>query len=73
MKLIVGLGNPGEKYVSTRHNAGSQWVSGLADKLQVTLRKEVKFHGLCARTGQRGDEAWLLCPQTYMNASGKSV
>ena len=73
MKLIVGLGNPGEKYVSTRHNAGFQWVSELADKLQVTLRKEVKFHGLCARTGQGGDELWLLCPQTYMNASGKSV
>ena len=46
MKLIVGLGNPGKKYVSTRHNAGFQWVSELADKLQVTLRKEVKFHGL---------------------------
>ena len=73
MKLIVGLGNPGEKYVSTRHNAGFQWVSELADKLQVTLRKEVKFHGLCARTSEGDDELWLLCPQTHMNASGKSV
>lgn len=73
MKLIVGLGNPGKKYVSTRHNAGFQWVFKLADKLQVTLRKEVKFHGLCVRIGQGDNELWLLCPQTYMNLSGKSV
>ena len=73
MKLIVGLGNPGKQYISTRHNAGFQWVFKLADKLQVTLRKEVKFHGLCARIGQGDNELWLLCPQTYMNVSGKAV
>jgi len=73
MKLIVGLGNPGKEYVATRHNAGFQWVSQLAEKLQVTLKAEVKFHGLCARIGQRGNELWLLSPQTYMNASGEAV
>ncbi|MEE8222510.1 MAG: aminoacyl-tRNA hydrolase [Nitrosomonadaceae bacterium] len=73
MKLIVGLGNPGKEYVATRHNAGFQWVFQLAEKLQVTLKAEVKFHGLCARIGQGGNELWLLSPQTYMNASGKAV
>ena len=73
MKLIVGLGNPGKQYISTRHNAGFQWAFKLADKLQVTLRQEVKFHGLCARIGQGDNELWLLCPQTYMNISGKAV
>jgi PTH1 family peptidyl-tRNA hydrolase len=73
MKLIVGLGNPGKKYVSTRHNAGFQWVSKLAEKLQVTLKEEIKFHGLYARIEQEGNELWLLSPQTYMNDSGKSV
>lgn len=73
IKLIVGLGNPGKEYVATRHNAGFQWVSQLAKKLQITLKVEVKFHGLCARIEQEGNELWLLTPQTYMNASGKAV
>lgn len=73
MKLIVGLGNPGKEYVATRHNAGFQWMSQLAKKLQVILKAKVKFHGLYARIGQGGNEIWLLSPQTYMNASGKAV
>lgn len=73
MKLIVGLGNPGKQYVSTRHNAGFQWMFKLTEKLQVTLKREVKFHGLCAHIGQGDNELWLLCPQTYMNVSGKAV
>lgn len=73
MKLIVGLGNPGKKYVATRHNVGFQWISQLAEKLQVTLKEEVKFHGLCAHIEQEGNELWLLSPQTYMNDSGKAV
>ena len=73
MKLIVGLGNPGKEYVATRHNAGFQWMSQLVEKLQVTLKAEAKFHGLCTRIGQVGNELWLLSPQTYMNASGQAV
>lgn len=73
MKLIVGLGNPGEKYAATRHNAGFQWVFKLADKLQVTLKREEKFNGLCARIDQVKNGLWILCPQTYMNGSGKAV
>lgn len=73
IKLIVGLGNPGKEYVATRHNVGFQWIFQLANKLQITLKREVKFNGLCACIGQGKNELWLLCPQTYMNASGKSV
>lgn len=73
MKLIVGLGNPGKEYTSTRHNAGAWWVSRLAAELHVTLKAEARFHGLYARLGQGSDELWLLNPQTYMNASGKAV
>lgn len=73
MKLVVGLGNPGKEYATTRHNAGAWWISHLANKLHVTLRSEARFHGLCARTGQGDSEMWLLNPQTYMNASGKAV
>ena len=73
MKLIVGLGNPGREYAATRHNAGAWWVARLADQLGVTLKADAKFHGLCARIGRAESEAWLLNPQTYMNASGRAV
>ncbi|MDH5479479.1 MAG: aminoacyl-tRNA hydrolase [Nitrosomonas sp.] len=73
MKLIVGLGNPGGEYVDTRHNAGFLWVDQLADQLNVTLKQETKFHGLCARVSQGTNDLWLLEPQTYMNRSGQSV
>ncbi|HNO74704.1 aminoacyl-tRNA hydrolase [Nitrosomonas mobilis] len=73
VKLIVGLGNPGEKYMGTRHNAGFNWLDGLAEKLRVTFRFEHKFHGLCAHFQNEGMNCWLLKPQTYMNASGISV
>ncbi len=73
MKLIVGLGNPGNEYANTRHNAGFLWVDHLADKLNVTLKSESRFHGLCARVSQADIDLWLLEPQTYMNLSGRSV
>ena len=73
MKLVVGLGNPGKEYATTRHNAGAWWISHLAKELHITLKSEARFHGLCARIGQGESELWLLYPQTYMNASGKAV
>lgn len=73
MKLIVGLGNPGIKYADTRHNAGFHWVSRLADQLHTVLAMESRFHGLCASIKQGDTQLWLLEPQTFMNASGRSV
>lgn len=73
MKLIVGLGNPGKEYAGTRHNAGFQWVDRLAGILNITLKPEIRFHGLYAHVNQKNSDLWLLEPQTYMNASGRSV
>jgi len=73
MKLIVGLGNPGNEYIGTRHNAGFLWVDHLADQLNVSLHLETKFLGLCTRVNQGDVDLWLLEPQTYMNRSGQSV
>ena len=73
MKLIVGLGNPGKEYVGTRHNAGFQWVSLLAEELHATLKSKTQFHGLCAHVRQENVDLWLLEPQTYMNVSGRAV
>jgi len=73
IKLIVGLGNPGKKYESTRHNAGSWLVERLAHKHRLTLRKEPKFHALVARLDTASGPVWLLLPQTWMNESGSAV
>lgn len=71
MKLIVGLGNPGNAYTRTRHNIGFLVVEKIAQK------REGKFHkacdGLVARIDVDGHQCSLLMPQTMMNNSGVSV
>lgn len=72
MKLIVGLGNPGNEYAKTRHNVGFMLVDALADHLNITLWKD-KFNAKIAE-GRIGSEKILLVkPQTYMNNSGEAV
>jgi PTH1 family peptidyl-tRNA hydrolase len=73
IRLIVGLGNPGREYESTRHNAGFRWVEGLAHAQKLDFRSEAKFHGLAARGQLHGHEMLLFKPQTFMNASGRAV
>jgi peptidyl-tRNA hydrolase, PTH1 family len=71
LRLIVGLGNPGAEYSETRHNAGFWFCERLARELGVTLAREPRFHGYAGNA--RGDNLWLLLPQTFMNRSGQSV
>jgi PTH1 family peptidyl-tRNA hydrolase len=73
IKLIVGLGNPGKKYESTRHNAGFWLVERLAAQHRLTPRKEPKFHALLSKLDTASGQAWLLLPQTWMNESGSAV
>jgi PTH1 family peptidyl-tRNA hydrolase len=73
IKLFVGLGNPGQEYQSTRHNAGFWWLDALAHELKVTLAGDKAFHGQVGRTTVHGQTVWLLKPQTFMNLSGRSV
>ena len=71
--LIVGLGNVGEKYAHTRHNAGFDVMEKLAGKLGVSLRKRLLLKGMTARAAD-GDREIILCePTTYMNHSGECV
>ena len=70
--LIAGLGNPGEKYDNTRHNAGFLSLDHLAAKLGVQVR-ENKFRGLIGETFRDGKKLILLKPQTFMNLSGESL
>ena len=73
IKLIVGLGNPGDKYADTRHNAGEWLIERLARRFNISLNPESKFFGKTARTLVNGKEVRLLVPTTFMNLSGKSV
>jgi len=66
--LIVGLGNPGDKYAKTRHNVGFMVIDRLIQKLQA-LKISSSFKGELFKK----DDIFLLKPTTYMNLSGESV
>ena len=73
IRLIVGLGNPGREYETTRHNAGFWWVDAFAQELGASFKTDSKFHGLLVHTHIQGNEVWLLKPHTFMNVSGRAV
>jgi len=73
IRVIVGLGNPGEKYERTRHNAGYWWVDAIAAAKHAAWKRETKFSGWTTRIEEGGRDFWLLKPATYMNESGRSV
>jgi PTH1 family peptidyl-tRNA hydrolase len=70
LKLIVGLGNPGDEYARTRHNAGFWFVDELARRHGGSFRHEAKHQGELARVRIGADEIWLFKPMTFMNRSG---
>ncbi len=70
--IIAGLGNPGAKYQSTRHNAGFLTVDSIAEKAGVRIDR-AKFQALCAEAVIEGHRVLLMKPQTMMNASGLAV
>jgi PTH1 family peptidyl-tRNA hydrolase len=72
IKLLVGLGNPGEKYEATRHNAGFWWINQLVASSKSQLSQDAKFFGIAGKLAPTTD-TWLLKPTTFMNASGKAV
>jgi PTH1 family peptidyl-tRNA hydrolase len=68
---VVGLGNPGKEYERTRHNAGFWLVERFGASTGAHFRKDPKYQALVARHDASG--AWLLLPQSFMNASGRAV
>jgi len=72
IRLFVGLGNPGEKYVATRHNAGFWWVDLISQQTNSPLKLDAKMFGETSKMSGQTD-TWLLKPNTFMNASGKAV
>ena len=70
--LVVGLGNPGDKYELTRHNVGFLALDTLACKHNISV-KNLKFKALCGEAVIACKNVMLLKPQTFMNLSGEAV
>jgi PTH1 family peptidyl-tRNA hydrolase len=77
MKMIVGLGNPGKKYLKTRHNIGFMVLDALHDSLSAynvtPWELSKKFNAMIAGATVRAEKIILVKPMTFMNASGESV
>lgn len=72
MKFIVGLGNPGMEYRSTKHNMGSAVVKALAKENHIKINQKLHF-SFVGRGKISGEDIVLALPQTYMNLSGNAV
>ncbi|WP_035212063.1 aminoacyl-tRNA hydrolase [Alkalicoccus chagannorensis] len=72
MKVVVGLGNPGQQYDRTRHNIGFDAVDRLQDKWTFDF-DEKKFKGVYGVERHGTEKIFVLKPMTYMNLSGESV
>jgi peptidyl-tRNA hydrolase, PTH1 family len=72
MIVVVGLGNPGEKYEASRHNLGFQVVDRLAQRMKAPRFKS-QFDALVSRGEAEGRAYCLVKPQTFMNLSGEAV
>ncbi|MDX2130620.1 MAG: aminoacyl-tRNA hydrolase [Planctomycetota bacterium] len=73
MKLIVGLGNPGAEYTSTRHNVGFMVVDRLSSKHGAGATPRARFKAATTEVVIAGEKCLLLKPTTYMNLSGQCV
>ena len=72
MKLIVGLGNPGEQYKLTRHNIGFIFIDEYLKENNINDVRE-KFKSLFVQTNYKGDKVFYQKPATFMNLSGEAV
>ena len=73
LKLLVGLGNPGDSYLKTRHNVGFMVLEEIAKQNNCIFRESKKLYGRTCEIGSGIHKKRLLMPSTYMNDSGKSV
>ena len=71
--IFVGLGNPGEEYVGTRHNTGRMMIEFFAKEMKAEWKYDKKLNGQTAKVKIGKTSATLLLPDTFMNNSGKSV
>lgn len=73
MKLIIGLGNPGKEYESTRHNTGFILIDELAAQFGASFQAKPKFKARIAETNMEGEKVLLVKPTTFYNLVGESI
>lgn len=73
MKLVVGLGNPGNEYSKTRHNIGFQLLDYIANRNNIEFKSDKKFNADSATCIANGEKVHLIKPLSYMNLSGTVV
>ena len=73
LRLIVGLGNPGSKYVGSRHNIGFMALDHFASRNRAGFRLQSKLQGYLADVNFGARKLKLLMPDTFMNESGRSI
>jgi len=73
ISLIAGLGNPGARYVDTRHNAGFWFIEALADRYHGEWRDDARFKSRVCEIAINNQRIWLIAPQTFMNHSGEAI
>lgn len=71
--LVVGLGNPGEKYAETKHNAGFLTIDKLSTKIRGALKETITHNSIYKEGRCKGARLILLKPLTFMNSSGEAV
>lgn len=70
---VIGLGNPGEKYSRTRHNAGFWLIERLCERHRGEMRAQTRLHGDYGQLAMGPHKLHLLKPTTFMNVSGRAV
>ena len=70
--IIAGLGNPGDRYVMTRHNVGFRVTERLEDRLGLRCSR-ARFHAMVGQGSHAGQQILLMRPQTFLNLSGEAV
>lgn len=73
MKLVTGLGNIGEKYIFTRHNAGFMVLDRWAAKENLSFKQDSKLKAFIVKFKHNGEDIIFAKPTTFMNLSGESV
>ena len=73
VKLIVGLGNPGDKHEKTRHNVGFMAIDAIAEKESVHFTEDANFKAYWGSSFINGEKVYFVKPTTFMNNSGIAV
>lgn len=73
MKVVIGLGNPGDKYRETRHNIGFKVLDALAARKKARFRRGWGYRACIAKYRDGDEVVWLVKPKTFMNRSGETV